>query len=144
MSVIRWKPLSELADARFTPLADIAETDAGYVIELELPGFAAADVAVTVQDGVLSVAGERKPTHLREVATGDNTENKAGEAADNSTTRRRVHRAERAFGKFERRFRLPKDADAQAVSAQASDGVLTLEIARLAEATPRSIEVKVA
>lgn len=140
MSVIRWNALREIADPRFTPLADIAETDRGYEIELELPGFAAEDVAVKVQDGVLSVAGERKPTHLQDVSaeTTDNAEQTLARET------RRVHRAERAFGKFERRFRLPKDADAGAITATASNGVLTLRIERVAEASPRSIEIKVA
>ena len=157
MSVIRWNPLREFDDlfaqalhkqadrqtgglpassARFTPLADIAETDAGYLIELELPGFAAEDVAVTVHDGVLSVAGERKPTHVLDAAD--------TEAAESASQNRRVHRSERAYGAFERRFRLPKDADVNAVSATSSNGVLTIEVGRLAEAARRAIEVKVA
>ncbi len=153
MSVIRWNPLREFDDlfahavrkqvnrsgnglptgARFTPLADIAETDAGYLIEMELPGFAAEDVAVTVHDGVLSVSGERKPTQVREAA-----------ADSEPQSWLQVHRAERAQGAFERRFSLPKDADVNAVSASSSNGVLTLEVGRLAEAARRAIEVKVA
>ncbi len=132
MSVIVWNAPRQDRAARFTPAADIVETQAGYVIELDLPGFAASDVEVHVQDSVLRVAGERP---------------KAPEPAEQEPTAaetRRIHRAERTVGKFARQFRLPKDADEAAVTATASNGVLTLEIARLAEATPRSIEVKVA
>jgi len=132
MSVIVWNAPRELHAPRFIPAADIAETEGGYIIELELPGFAASDVEVNVQDGVLRVAGERTPPPK-------------SQAADQPTREiRRVHRAERAVGDFARHFRLPKDADAAAVRATACNGVLTLEIARLAEAAPRSIEVKVA
>lgn len=160
MSVIRWNPLREFdelfahalhkqvsrqtnglpARTRFTPLADIAETDAGYLIELELPGFAAEDVAVTVHDGVLSVSGERKPSQILGAAGQDGT----AEADSTPQPGLRVHRAERAQGAFERRFTLPKDADANAVNATSSNGVLTLEVGRLAEAARRAIEVKVA
>ncbi len=165
MSVIRWNPLREFDDlfahtanrrsarstqgvptaGRFTPLADIAETEAGYVIELELPGFAAADVAVTVHDGVLSVAGERQPTLLRSISADNAAEASApGAAAPTAQEMRQVHLTERAFGKFERRFRLPKDADVNGINATASNGVLTLEIARLAETGRLAVEVKVA
>lgn len=151
MSVIFWNAerghsLGEASEARFTPLADIAETAAGYVIELELPGFGASDVDVQIRDGVLSVAGERTAPHshapVAQIEHQDTVE-QVEPAGDHDETRR-VHRSERAFGRFDRRFRLPKDADAGAVSATAKDGVLTLEIARLAEAAPRNIEVKVA
>ena len=149
MSVIFWNAQrghSQRAatDPRFTPLVDIAETPGGYVIELELPGFSASDVDVQIQDGVLSVAGERTAAHapLAQIEQQD-AEVEAKPGAGREETRQ-VHRAERAVGKFDRRFRLPKDADAGAVSATAKDGVLTLEIARLAEAAPRNIEVKVA
>ena len=55
----------------------------------------------------------------------------------------RVHRTERRYGKFQRSFQLPKDADTDAISASSRDGVLYLKIAKYVEAEAKSIEVKV-
>ncbi len=182
MSVIRWNPLLEplleidqlftearqlpsprltrglgtSANRRFTPLADVSETGSAYFIDLELPGIAADTVEVSVHDGVLSIAGERKappvyavfaePEPSVEPSVEQETELEV--AADVRTAQpqqqRRVHRAERNYGKFERRFRLPKDACLDAVEATARDGVLTVSIGRRAESARRAIEVKVA
>ena len=150
MTVVRWNPLREfdhlfarsalpatrLNAARFTPAADVSETAGGYLIELELPGLAAEDVSVTVEDGVLSVAGERRASYIRDVAEDDDSQAQPEE--------RKVHRAERHYGKFERRFRLPEDVDADAISASARNGVLSLAIGRRENDSRRAIEVKVA
>lgn len=150
MTVIRWNPLREIDDlfartghlsrhvspntqARFTPLADISESDSAYFVELELPGVAADDVEVSVHEGVLSIAGERRAAHADEVSD-----------SEEAGPERRLHRTERRFGKFERRFRLPKDASADEVEATAKDGVLQVTIKRKEAATRRAIEVKVA
>lgn len=160
MSVIRWNAFREFDDllarapqraggacapasvtGAFTPLADISETAAGYLIELELPGLAAKDVKVSVQDGVLTVAGERVAGHLHAVTEDDlPADTLAGDIAQAP----RLHRTERQYGTFERRFRLPKDANAGGVTASAKDGVLRLTIGRRAEAARRSIAVQVA
>lgn len=159
MTVIRWNPLREIDDlfartgqvsrraspnvgARFTPLADISETDAAYVVELELPGVAAEDVDVVVHEGVLSVAGERHAPHVSN-DTKDAKDAQDGNDEEDSP-KRRLHRVERQFGKFERRFRLPKDASADDVEASAKDGVLRVTIKRKEAAMRRAIEVKVA
>jgi len=170
MTVIRWNPLREIDDlfaragqfsplaqnrdetrnqtpgqdrsAGFTPLADVFETPSNYLIELELPGVAASEVEVSVHEGVLTIAGERKAPQTRHVVS-EEAESEL-ESAEQDEPVRQVNRNERRFGTFERRFRLPKDAQVDAIDASAREGVLSVSIARHKEAARRAIEVKVA
>lgn len=137
MKLVRWSPFREFEElfrglegptapvrrADWLPLVDIRETDVDYQIDVELPAVAAEDLSVSLADGVLSVRGERKSEARRSEA--------------------RVHRAERRFGRFERNFRLPEDADAEAIGATNRDGILYLSIPKQAASSPRNIEVKV-
>lgn len=139
MNIVRWNPLREFDDlftraalgttrpARdvWQPRADVTEHDAFYRIELELPAVAAEDVRVEVNDGVLSVTGERRSS-----------------IDDGEANSARVHRLERLSGRFERSFRLPQDADPDGVTARCKDGVLTLEIAR-GQVSAKAIEIQV-
>lgn len=110
--------------AEWTPLVDITEDDSEYLIKLELPEVRKEDVTVTVENGVLSVAGERK--------------------AEREEKNRRYHRIERGYGRFVRNFSLPEDADGSKVVANFKDGLLRVHVAKQEKARPRSIEVKVA
>ena len=92
--------------AAWTPPFDIVETDAAFLVSGDLPGLAQKDIEVRVEDGMLTVRGERKPA----------------EAAE------RFGRRERAHGRFERRFRLSDAVDADAIEASYADGVLVLEL----------------
>ena len=83
---------------------------------------AADDVNVTVKDGVLVVAGERK---------------------QEKETEGKVHRVERRYGRFTRSFRLPENVDEAKVDARAEAGVLYLRVPKREEVKPRAIEVKV-
>ncbi len=94
----------------------------GLRVQADLPGVKAEDLEVNLEEGVLTVRGER---HL--------------EVPDNS--RRLV--AERVAGRFERRFTLPKDINSEAVEAKLLDGVLTLSFPLKAKAEPTQIEIKV-
>jgi len=141
MSIVRWNPSREfdeffnrfvgnrqspsdenLASSDWSPAVDIRETDESFEIDLEIPAIAAADVKVTVKDGVLSVTGERK--YEKEV-------------------KGKVHRVERQYGRFVRSFRLPETADESRIQANSKDGVLYLKVAKRAEVKPRAIEVTV-
>ena len=106
------------------PLVDILESDDGFGIEMELPGFAREDVKVSVHEGRLSVSGER-----------------AVERDDDAERKR--HRTERWAGKFERSFQLPDNVDETAIKATARDGVLYIALPKRAEEKPRAIEVEV-
>jgi HSP20 family protein len=109
--------------AEWAPLVDIIEDDKEYLIKAELPEMRKEDVKVTVENGVLTISGERK---LEKEEKG-----------------KRYHRIERAYGSFVRSFTLPDDADADKVSAEFKDGVLKVHVAKSEAAKPKQIEVKV-
>lgn len=109
---------------RWSPAADISETDREYVVRAELPGVPRSDVKVTIEDGVLTLSGERR-----------------FEKDDKSE---RFHRLERFQGSFARSFSLPDCADASAITAESKDGTLIVHIPKLESAKPKAIEVKVA
>ena len=100
------------------PAADVRETADGYVIEVDVPGLAQADVQVTLENKRLTLKGERKP------------------AEGASFTRQ-----ERPFGAFERTFSLPDDVDAARIEAHARNGVLTVTLPRAEAAKPKTITV---
>lgn len=107
----------------WSPALDAFEDKDKYVVSLELPGLKKEDISVTVQDGVLTVSGERK--------------------REQETTSGNVHRTERYYGKFTRSVSLPPTAKADQVAASYKDGVLHVELPKAEEAKPKSIEVKV-
>jgi HSP20 family protein len=108
----------------WAPLVDIAEDDKEYLIKVELPEVQKDDVKVTVENGTLTIAGERK--------------------AEKEEKGRKFHRVERYFGRFERNFTIPDDAAGENVKAEFKDGVLRVHLAKSEKARPKQIEVKVA
>jgi len=107
----------------WAPLVDISEDEKEYCIRAELPGVKKEEVKVTVENGVLSISGERK--------------------YEKEEKNRKYHRIERAYGNFLRSFSLPDDADGSKVSAEFKDGVLYVHLAKDEKAKPKAIEVKV-
>ena len=114
----------DLAMADWAPLADITEDDKEYIIKTELPDVKKEDVKVTVENGVLTIAGERK--------------------FEKEEKKKKYHRVERAYGRFIRSFTLPDDADPGKVKADFKDGVLTVHLPKSEHAKAKQIEVKVA
>jgi HSP20 family protein len=112
----------------FLPRADGREDATGFTIELDLPGVNPEQIEVLAEDGVLSIRGERA---AREPANQDG----AGDE--------RVLIGERPHGRFERRFRLPKSADLNMITASYALGVLTLRVAKIAPAQPRRVAIAV-
>ena len=110
--------------ADWTPSVDISETDGEYLIKAEIPDVKKEDVKVTVEDGVLTIQGERK--HEKE---------------EKGT---KFHRIERSYGTFVRTFSLPDVIDEEKVKADFKDGVLNLHLPKSEKAKPKAIEVKVA
>jgi len=108
----------------WTPLADITEDDREYVIKAELPELKREDVKVTVENGVLTISGERK--------------------FEKEEKKKKYHRVERGYGSFVRTFALPEDADANKVKAQFKQGMLELHLPKNEKAKPKQIEVNVA
>ncbi|WP_447972239.1 Hsp20/alpha crystallin family protein [Nitrospira sp. Kam-Ns4a] len=112
-----------LTVADWTPRVDIIETEKEFLIKAELPEVKKEDVKVTVQDGVLTIQGERKQ--------------------EKDEKGKKFHRIERAYGSFIRSFLVPDHADEAHVSAEFKDGVLTLHLPKSEKAKPKAIEVKV-
>ena len=110
--------------ADWMPTVDIAETETDYQIKVELPEVRKEDVSVTVNQGVLTIRGERK--------------------LEREEQGKKFHRVERAHGSFARSFTLPEDVDETSIQAQHKDGMLYVTIGKSERAKPRSIEVKVA
>jgi HSP20 family protein len=113
-----------LALTEWAPLVDIIEDEKGYLITAELPRVNKEDVKVTLENGMLTIAGERR----LEKEEGD---------------KKKYHRVERSYGCFARSFALPDDSDTSSVDAQFKDGILDIRIAKSEAARPKQIEVKV-
>ena len=112
-----------MTKADWAPLVDIAEDEKEYVIKAELPEVTKDDVKVNLQEGVLTITGERK--------------------FEKEEKGKKYHRVERAYGSFARSFSLPEDADPTKVQAEFKDGVLKVHLPKSEKAKPKSIEVKV-
>ena len=125
MSIVRLTPWRErdgvASNGGWAPRVDVWETAEAYRMDAEIPAVSAEEVEVSINEGVLSIRGERKTASLDE---GD-----------------RRHHTERRFGPFYRSFRLPDNADADRVSARVANGVLELTIDKQTAAVPRRIEV---
>ena len=147
-TLTRWNPLRELEDfqnrilsafnpspaphgngeealtlAEWMPLVDIAEDDKEYLITAELPEVKKEDVKVTMENGVLTITGERR--------------------FEKEEKNKKWHRVERSYGSFARSFALPDNGDAAKVNAEFKDGMLKVRVAKSEAARPRQIEVKV-
>ena len=107
----------------WAPLADVSENDGEYVIKAELPEVRKEDVSVTVQDGVLTLSGERKQEARQE--------------------NEKTHRIERFYGSFARRFALPENADEQHISAECRDGVIVIHIPKQQQVEPQPRQIQV-
>ncbi|HOX00851.1 MAG TPA: Hsp20/alpha crystallin family protein [Candidatus Paceibacterota bacterium] len=109
--------------SEWAPLVDIIEDEKQYLIKVELPEIKKEDLKLSVENGVLTVSGERK--------------------FEKEEKGRRYHRIERAYGSFQRSFSLPDDADSGSVKAQFRDGVLCVQVAKQEKALPKAIDIKV-
>ena len=116
--------IHSLAVADWSPEVDISEDDQGYMLKADLPEMKKDDVRVTVEDGILSVSGERK-----------------GQKEDQ---KKKFHRIERSFGTFRRSFTLPEDVDSTKVTADLRDGVLRVHLPTAPVAKSKATQVKVA
>ena len=112
-----------LQSVAWSPIVDIEETEQNYVIRVELPGLDKNKVKVVVENGVLTLSGERDLERKVEGKT--------------------FHRVERSHGIFSRSFTLPEDVDSESVVANFKDGLLEIHVAKHEKALPKSIEVRV-
>ncbi len=105
------------------PVVEAREDATGYTLEIELPGVAPEAVEVLAEDGVLTIRGSKPSREL-------------GESE-------KAVLAERMVGDFSRRFRLPKSADLQDVTATYALGVLTVRVSKVTPTQPRRVEITV-
>jgi len=106
----------------WTPALDLYQNNDNVIAVVELPGMRKEDIEISLHDGMLTIAGERK------------TETQGGEKAE---------RSERYIGKFRRSITLPTRVDANKVSATYKDGILTVTLSKAEEAKPKQIQVNV-
>lgn len=104
------------------PALDVHETDDQYAVTVELPGASKDDVTVEVNEGILTVRGEKK-----------------SEREEKKEQRRVI---ERSYGTFSRSFSLPGDAEVDKIAASFENGVLTLTIPKSEAAKPRTVAIK--
>jgi HSP20 family protein len=107
--------------AGWSPAIDVREHENDFTVTAELPGLTADDVELRIENGVLSLTGEKKEEKT------DGTEG---------------HVIERRFGSFERSFTLPRGVDTTKVDAKFTDGVLTVTVPKAASAKPKKIAIR--
>lgn len=145
MKLTKWDPFREMEDMfdRYTralswprrgsqeimttgdwaPRVDIAETDKEFTIKAEIPEVKKEDVKVTVDNGILTIRGERKQ--------------------EKEEKDKKFHRVERFYGSFTRSFTLPDNVDETKIEASFKDGMLNLQVPKTAESKPKAISVEV-
>lgn len=145
MSLIRWEPFSAMDDmlnrfpawvgrwprlpgtletgSDWAPSVDISETDGEYLIRAALPGVKKEDAKVLVEDGMLTLSGERQQQ-----------EEQKGE---------KFHKVESFYGSFSRSFALPEAIDEKAIRADSKDGVLTVHVPKIKVEAKKPTTIKV-
>ncbi len=148
MNLVKWDPFAELEDvskhldrifrrtpahleperelltiADWTPTVDITETDAAYLIKGEIPGVKRENVKVTIEDGMVTMRGERKQ--------------------EKEEKGKKFHRVECSYGSFMRSFRLPDDVDEATVKAEFKDGMINVTLPKSGKSKAKSIDVAI-
>jgi HSP20 family protein len=108
----------------WAPAVDVEETEKEYLIKADLPDIKKTDIKVGIEDGVLTIEGERNQ--------------------EKEEKGRKFHRVERSYGRFLRRLTVPSDVDQAQVVAEFKEGVLNVHLPKAANGKPRSVDVKVA
>ena len=106
----------------FVPSIDVSETDDQFLISAELPGMKKEDININLENGRLSISGERKFKREEEGKT--------------------YHRVETQYGSFSRSFQLPDYVDQESINAGYSDGLLNITIKKAENKVKRQIEIK--
>jgi len=108
--------------ASWAPAVDISERQDAYVVTAEIPGVKPEELEVTLDDGLLTIQGERR--------------------MEEESSDRQYHRVERRYGAFRRSITLPSQVMADAIEANYSDGVLQVVVPKAESAKPRKISVQ--
>jgi HSP20 family protein len=113
---------SSVATSNWTPAVDIEEQTTRFVITADIPGVTPEDIEITMENGILTIKGER--------------------SEEKNVDREGFRRVERVSGSFYRRFSLPDSANPEKISAQGKNGVLEIVIPKGEKAQARRISVK--
>lgn len=107
-----------------SPAVDVAETEDGYEITVEIAGVEPKDIEISASDGMLSIKGEKSSTREEK--------------------KKRYHLSERRYGAFQRSFALPPGVDVEQIQANQKDGLLkiTLPKTQAAKSQQRKIEIQ--
>jgi HSP20 family protein len=145
MKLVRWDPFQELVSINnrlsrtlgeafpgaaedsfgaWAPPVDIFEKNDHLVIRAEIPGVAKDDMDVRIENGVLTLRGERK--HETEVKEAN------------------AYRMERVYGTFTRSFSLPTTVDATKIAATYKDGILEVTVPKAETAKPKKVDIRAA
>lgn len=114
-------PGSGRESGMWTPRLDLSETDDEYVISADLPGLSKEDVHVDLQDGQLSISGERRE--------------------EREEQKKNYHRRERSYGSFHRSMALPSNVNVEDIKAEFDNGVLTVHLPKEEKEQPKQIEI---
>ena len=106
----------------WAPALDISERKDAYLVTVELPGLKPEDLDITMEDGLLTIQGER---HFA-----------------NDSSEQKFHRVERRYGAFRRSITLPAHVTAEGIQASFEDGVLQILVPKAEEAKPKRIQVR--
>jgi HSP20 family protein len=106
----------------WAPALDISERKDAYLVTVELPGVEADDLQLTLEDGLLTIQGERHFAH--------------------DSSEQQFHRVERCYGAFRRSITLPDHVLADGIQATVEDGVLQVMVPKMEQATPKRIQVR--
>jgi HSP20 family protein len=106
----------------FLPAVDLHETPEFYLVSLDVPGVSQKDIKIDVQQGRLTISGERRRTDKEDSAL--------------------FKRFERSYGRFERSFQLPQDVSQEKIQARFENGVLEVMVPKAEVAKPRSIAIE--
>jgi HSP20 family protein len=115
--------LDLMSGGDWVPRADIVENEKAYSLKLEIPDVDKKDVKIELEHGILKVTGERRHEKEEEGKT--------------------FHLIECCYGSFSRAFTLPKDVDERKIAATFKDGMLTIELPKMAEPKSKPVEIKV-
>ena len=123
-SLGRWaRALGTAPSADWSPSVDISETPEEYVLRAELPAVRKEDVSVMVENGMLTLSGERRQ---REVQKDE-----------------KFHRLESFYGNFTRSFALPQSTDPSTIRAESKDGIVTIHVPKAKTELKKSTTIKV-
>lgn len=117
-----WSEMPTLGE--WQPTLDVTEDKDAVIVKAELPGVEQKDITVSLQEGMLTIKGEKR--------------------AEKEEKDKQYHRVERSYGAFYRSFRLPAAVEAGKVAATFKDGVVTITLPKAPEAKGTTIPVKAA